>query len=57
MKKIETTQMNSDFIKNLKKMFGRKSKDPFEKIYKDLKRETDKYLQTEITKSRISNDR
>jgi hypothetical protein len=56
MEKTETIRMNSDLIKNLKKMFRRKSKDPFERLYKDLKRETDQYLRTTLAKNRKNND-
>jgi hypothetical protein len=41
---------------NIKKKIRRKSKDPFERLYKDLKRETDQYLRTAISKNRLKND-
>jgi hypothetical protein len=56
MEKAETIRMNSDFFKNLKKKIWRKSNDPFERLYKDLKRETDQYLRTTISKNRLKDD-
>jgi hypothetical protein len=56
MEKAETIRTNSDFLKNLKNKLRRKSNNPFERLYKDLKRETDQYLRTVISQNRLKDD-
>jgi hypothetical protein len=56
MAKITSYQRISSFFQSIKWIIKRKQMDPFDRIFEDLKRETEKYLRNTIIKNRGSDD-